>query len=117
MARYEEGGPEALQERSHQPHHVPHQIPAHLEARALELRRLHPGLRLVRLQHQLGRESGTRASSHMATHFVRHRIVDVRQRRKRLPDHNRWERDRPMELWQMDVVGGVLLTDGTRPRS
>ena len=25
----------------------------------------------------------------------------------------RWERGGPMELWQMDVVGGVLLADGT----
>src|SRR3712207_8136478 len=24
-----------------------------------------------------------------------------------------WERGRPMELWQLDVVGGVLLADGT----
>ena len=25
----------------------------------------------------------------------------------------RWERGRPMELWQLDVVGGFLLADGT----
>jgi integrase-like protein len=24
----------------------------------------------------------------------------------------RWERERPMELWQMDIVGGLLLADG-----
>jgi len=27
-------------------------------------------------------------------------------------DYKRWERGRPMELWQMDVVGGVHLGDG-----
>jgi hypothetical protein len=26
----------------------------------------------------------------------------------------RWERHRPMELWQMDVMGGVRLVDGTQ---
>src|SRR5204862_7249000 len=27
----------------------------------------------------------------------------------------RWERARAMELWQMDVTGGVHLVDGTQP--
>ncbi len=34
-------------------------------------------------------------------------------RRRRASDYKRWERSRPMELWQMDVMGGVLLEDGT----
>jgi hypothetical protein len=25
----------------------------------------------------------------------------------------RWERSRPMELWQSDVVGGLPIADGT----
>jgi hypothetical protein len=29
----------------------------------------------------------------------------------------RWERGTPMELWQMDVVGGFLLADGTRAKA
>jgi hypothetical protein len=28
----------------------------------------------------------------------------------------RWERGAPMELWQMDVVGGFVLADGTRAK-
>jgi transposase InsO family protein len=28
-------------------------------------------------------------------------------------EYRRWERDRPMQLWQMDVMGGVELDDGT----
>jgi hypothetical protein len=32
-------------------------------------------------------------------------------------DYRRWERSRAMELWQMDVVGGVKLEDGTEPPS
>jgi Ca2+-binding RTX toxin-like protein len=34
-------------------------------------------------------------------------------RRRRLKDYRRWERAQPMELWQMDVMGGVRLEDGT----
>jgi len=29
-------------------------------------------------------------------------------------DYKRWERHRPMELWQIDVMGGVRLVDGTQ---
>jgi hypothetical protein len=36
--------------------------------------------------------------------------------RKKLPHYKRWERGRAMELWQMDVVGGVLLSDGTEAK-
>ena len=28
-------------------------------------------------------------------------------------DYERWERSRSMELWQMDIIGGVLLVDGS----
>jgi hypothetical protein len=30
-------------------------------------------------------------------------------RRRRRRDYRRWQRDVPMELWQLDVIGGVLL--------
>ena len=43
-------------------------------------------------------------------------LIEPNTRRKRLPAYKRWERGRPMELWQMDVVGGVLLEDGTEAK-
>ena len=45
--------------------------------------------------------------------LVRNGLVSPGQRRKRRSDYRRWERARPMELWQMDVVGGFHLVDGT----
>jgi hypothetical protein len=39
--------------------------------------------------------------------------VELRRRRKRRDEYRRWERERPMQLWQMDVMGGVKLDDGT----
>jgi hypothetical protein len=42
----------------------------------------------------------------------RHRLIEPRARRKKRADYKRWERSRSMELWQMDVVGGVMLADG-----
>jgi transposase InsO family protein len=43
----------------------------------------------------------------------RHNLIELRRRKKRRDEFRRWERDRPMQLWQMDVLGGVLLDDGT----
>jgi transposase InsO family protein len=118
MARYEEGGLEALAERSHRPRSSPHQIAPHLEARVLELRRHHPGWGPLRILHQLEREKTRHLPSHMAIYraLLRHGLIEPHARRKRLPAYKRWERGRPMELWQMDVVGGVLLEDGTEAK-
>ncbi|GAA4578639.1 IS481 family transposase [Micromonospora coerulea] len=44
--------------------------------------------------------------------LIRHGLVDPTPRRRRREDYRRWERGRPMELWQMDIVGGIQLADG-----
>jgi transposase InsO family protein len=44
--------------------------------------------------------------------LVRHRLIDPQQRKRRRSDYKRWERSKVMELWQMDVMGGVFLVDG-----
>src|SRR5581483_10982515 len=40
-------------------------------------------------------------------------LIDYRPRRRKPRDYRRWERDRAMELWQLDVVGDIRLVDGT----
>jgi transposase InsO family protein len=114
MARYEEDGLDGLMERSHRPHYIPHQMAADLEARVAELRRFHPGWGPLRLQHQLSREGIQELPSHMAIYraLVRHGLIEPKAARKKLPEYKRWERGRPMELWQLDVVGGFLLESG-----
>ena len=37
-------------------------------------------------------------------------------RKRKRSDYKRWERSRAMELWQMDVVGGVRLVDGSEAK-
>ena len=44
--------------------------------------------------------------------LVRGDRVDPAKRKRRRADYRRWERGRPMELWQMDIVGGMHLADG-----
>jgi len=116
MAHYEQGGLDGLCDGSHRPHHVPHQMAAELEARVCEWRRLHSHWGPITLRYRLIKAGIKAVPSHMAIYrcLVRHGLIDEDKRRKRLPAYKRWERGRPMELWQMDVVGGVLLADGTQ---
>jgi len=115
LRRYEEGGLPALADRSHRPASCPHQMPASIEAAVCELRRQHPYWGPARIAYRLARDGVEAVPSHMGIYraLVRHGLIVPNQRRKRLRDFKRWERGQPMELWQLDVVGGVLLADGT----
>ena len=44
-------------------------------------------------------------------------LVEPDGRRRRRREWKRWERGRPNELWQFDVVGGFLLADGSRAKA
>lgn len=48
--------------------------------------------------------------------LVRHGLVTPQARKRKRSDYKRWERSRAMELWQMDIVGGVALADGTEAK-
>ena len=43
--------------------------------------------------------------------LVRHGLVLQRKRKRPRESYQRWERPGPMQLWQLDVVGGVWLVD------
>jgi transposase InsO family protein len=118
LARYETDGLDGLAERSHRPHRSPAQMAATIEARVLELRRLHPHWGPMSIRHRLGREDVEPVPSVSGVYraLLRAGLIEPQARRKRLPAYRRWERGRPMELWQMDVVGGVLLVDGTEAK-
>jgi transposase InsO family protein len=44
--------------------------------------------------------------------LVRNGLIQPRPRRRAKTNYRRWERARPMELWQLDVMGGIWLADG-----
>ncbi len=114
IARYEQGGLAALTDHSHLPTSCPHQTPPILEAAICEMRRLHPGWGPLRIGHELAKtheQAPSRSSIYRC--LKRHQLIELRRRRKRRDEYRRWERDRPMQLWQMDVMGGVFLEDGT----
>jgi transposase InsO family protein len=115
LRRYASDGLAGLVDRSSKPVSCPHQMPVGVEARVVEMRRAHPGWGPRRILYQLGEEGVEPVPSRSAVYraLVRHRLVDPQQRRRRRSDYRRWERARAMELWQMDVMGGVFLSDGS----
>jgi transposase InsO family protein len=113
LARYEAEGLEGLADRSHRPVSCPHQMPAAVEVAVLEARRRHPGWGPRRIVFELGK-GGVRASESGVYRALRRAgLIEPGRRRREQRDWRRWERARPNELWQLDVVGGVLLADGT----
>lgn len=118
LAKYEAGGIENLGDGSHRPRSCPHQMPAAAEVAVAELRRAHPAWGPKRLVYELGR-AGVTPPSESAVYraLVRLSLIDPGARRPRDRRWRRWERGRPMELWQMDVVGGFVLADGRRAKA
>jgi transposase InsO family protein len=115
IARYEAGGLAALADRSHRPNVCPHQIDPEIEATICELRREHPGWGPRRIRHQLAKLGVDPVPGRSSIYrcLKRHALIELRRRRKRREEFRRFERERPMQLWQMDVMGGVHLEDGT----
>src|SRR6516165_4475181 len=115
LRRYGNHGLAGLADRSSRPETCPHQMPPAIEARVLELRRLHPSWGPRTIRTRLEREGVTplpgRSSIYRA--LVRHHLIDPVKRKRSRDDYRRWERTRSMELWQMDVVGRFHLADNT----
>ncbi len=49
--------------------------------------------------------------------LLRAGLIQPAPRRWRRKDWKRWERGAPMELWQLDVVGGFHLADGSTAKA
>src|SRR3954463_10407608 len=118
LGKYAAQGLAALVDRSSRPRSCPHQMGPVVEARIVELRREHPGWGPRTLEHRLGKEGVApvpgRTSIYRA--LVRHGLITPQARKRKRADYKRWERSRAMELWQMDIVGGVRLVDGSEAK-
>jgi transposase InsO family protein len=120
LARYEAEGLEGLNNRSHRPAHSPKQMPAVWEAKVLEVRRARPYWGARRLALELTRKGGAEpplSESAVYRCLVRAGVIEPQPRRWRREIWKRWERGAPMELWQLDTVGGFLLADGTSAKA
>jgi len=115
LRRYRAGGLGALADQHKRPRGCPHQMPKPVEERLLSLRFAHPRWGPLNIRHALEREGivpvPSRSSIYRA--LVRNGLVEPVSRRRQRADYRRWERGRPMELWQLDVMG-FRLADGTK---
>lgn len=116
LRRYAQGRLDALADRSHRPRSCPHQMPPQVEVRLVELRQAHPSWGPDRLLYRLERENVDALPSRAAVGRALSRLglANAASRRERKRKYRSWERARPMELWQFDVMGGIILTDGTQ---
>jgi transposase InsO family protein len=113
VARYEADGLAGLTDRSRRPHTSPTQIPGLTEALICELRRTYPRWGAQRIAHELAQRGMPAAPSRSTVYrvLVRHGLV-VAQQQNHKRKYRRWQRDAPMQLWQIDIMGGVFLADG-----
>ena len=116
LRRYGSDGIAGLVDGSARPLSCPHQMSVEVEARIVELRRLNPGWgpRTILFRLEAERISPLPGRSSVYRCLVRHGLIEPEARRRKKADYKRWERSRAMELWQMDIVGGVQLVDGWR---
>jgi transposase InsO family protein len=86
---------------------------AEVEALICELRRSHPRWGARRLVFELSGRRVSPVPARATVHrvLVRNGLVLAQEQRHRRK-YKRWQRETPMQLWQMDLVGGVFLSDG-----
>lgn len=115
VTRYREYGLAGLADRSHRPRTCPHQASGPVEALICELRRTHPKWGPRRLIYELDRREITPMPSRSTVYrvLIRAGLLEPVTRKRAREDYQRWERSAPMQLWQLDIMGGVFLTDGS----
>ncbi|MEV8597326.1 helix-turn-helix domain-containing protein [Streptomyces sp. NPDC052012] len=110
--RFEQEGMPGL-DRSRRPRNSPTRLSAEVETEICELRRRHPRWGARRFSHELADRGLGSAPSRATVHRVLSRNGLVRAQEQQHPrKYRRWQREAPMHLWQMDLVGGVPLADG-----
>ena len=89
-----------------------------VEALVVTIRREHPGWGQRTILHQFGQEGicplPTLSSIYRCV--VRQRLITPQARERKRDDYRRRERSRAMQLWQMDIVGGVKIADGSEAK-
>jgi transposase InsO family protein len=115
LRRYEDQGLTGLVDRSHRPPRCSHQMTPQVEVWVAETRRRNPDWGPRRLAHEAAKAGVDPVPSRSSIYRALKRagLIDPEARRRRDRRFRRWERGGAMEPWQMDVVGGVLLADGT----
>ncbi len=92
-----------MQERSRRPHHIPRRTPEMIEQAIVELRRERPDWGARKVRDLLEKKGIKLPSSTIHRIFLRYDLVRESDRRPQAKQ--RFERERPNQLWQMDFKG------------
>ena len=126
VARYLLEGVAGLADRSQRPPGCKHQTPGSVEVRVAEMRREHPRWGAKRIRMELLRAPGpwssegagegvtgvTVPSTATINRILRRKdLVTPRPRKRPRDSYVRFERPGPMQLWGIDIVGGIQLVD------
>ena len=115
IGRYLAGNVAGLADRSHRPTSCPHQTPAVVEVAVAEMRRQHPrwGSKRIRMQLLRALVPGLVVPSARTINriLLRHGLAQPRPRKRPRDSFIRFERPGPMQLWQVDIVGGLWLVN------
>jgi transposase InsO family protein len=122
LRRYRQQGKDGLKDRSRRPHTSPNKTPRHVEDAVCEVRREHPAWGGRKIRAVLKRHADTDrapeldhvpAASTITAILRRHALLreDDSEQAKA---YQRFEKERPNQLWQMDFKGDFLLGDRSR---
>jgi len=113
IQREREAGAGGLADQTRRPKHSPGQTEASMEAQVLAVRQEHPvwGGRKIRKVLQNQGHSGVPAASTITAILQRNQQIDPAESLKHKP-LQRFERERPNQLWQMDFKGYFALQAG-----
>jgi transposase InsO family protein len=103
LERYRELGVHGVAEHSRKPHRSPRRTDAALEQQVVLMRRRYPDWGARKLQVLLSREGVALPRNTIHRILMRHDLVHEENRRT--PALQRFEREKPNELWQMDFKG------------
>jgi transposase InsO family protein len=115
IGRYLSGNVAGLTDRSHRPRSCPHQAPPQVEVLVAEMRRKHPrwGSKRIRMQLLRAPVAGVVVPSERTINriLLRQGLALPRPRKRPRESFVRFERPGPMQLWQVDIVGGLWLVN------
>ncbi len=100
LRRYEQHGVAGIAERSRRPLVSPHRTASDLEQRVIEVRQRYPDWGARKLREILAREGIDLARNTIHRILLRHGLVQECDRHRQAPQ--RFEREQPNQLWQMD---------------
>ncbi|GAB3681590.1 IS481 family transposase [Saccharopolyspora tripterygii] len=119
IARYLSGQLAGLADRSHRPVSCPHQVDETVEVVVTEMRREHPRWESRRIRLELLRHGGPWQRGDLAVPsertidriLIRQGLARARPLKRPRDSFLRFERPGPMQLWGIDIVGGIELVD------